>query len=353
MIKYLRLLLFPFALLYGLVVMLRNKLYDWNIFRSVQFELPVICIGNVVVGGAGKTPTTEYLVRLLADYKVAILSRGYGRKTKGFLLADSNATAETIGDEPMQYHQKFPNVTVAVCEDRVKGINLLKADHDVILLDDAFQHRAVRAGFNVLLFDFASFMQWQFLLPMGNLREPFSAYKRANALLVTKAPANLNNEVKDDVRKGFNLNENQTLSFSSIQYGELMSIFEGASVELTTTTEIFLLTGIANPKPLFGYLKGLSPHIHSFEFPDHYDFSREDIKTLVKAFNEHSSKEKIIITTEKDSQRLLGDNLKDLLLNLPLYYLPIQIDLANTDKQTFDKNILDYVASTKRVNRIS
>lgn len=352
MLKYLRLLFFPFALLYGMVVMLRNKLYDWGIFKSVKFDLPVICIGNVVVGGAGKTPTTEYLVRLLADYKVAILSRGYGRKTKGFLLADANATAATIGDEPMQYYQKFPEVTVAVCEDRVKGINQLKDTHDVILLDDAFQHRAVKAGFNILLFDFASFMHWQFLLPMGNLREPFNAYKRANALLVTKAPASLNEEVKADLRKGFNLNAEQTLSFSAIKYGELMPVFEAQKQEITASTTVFLLTGIANPKPLVKYLEGFSPHIESFEFPDHYKFSREDIKKLAKAFNEHSSTEKIIITTEKDSQRLLADDLRDLLLNLPIFYLPIQIDLASTDKQTFDKNILDYVASIKRVDRI-
>lgn len=353
MLKYLRLFLFPFALLYGMVVMLRNKLYDWGIFKSVKFELPVICIGNVVVGGAGKTPTTEYLVRLLADYKIAILSRGYGRKTKGFLLADANATATTIGDEPMQYYQKFPNVTVAVCEDRVKGINHLKDRHDVILLDDAFQHRAVKAGFNILLFDFASFIHWQFLLPMGNLREPFSAYKRANALLVTKAPATLNEELKAAVRKGFNLHKEQTLSFSFIKYGELVPLFDGKAQELTPSTTIFLLTGIANPTPLKKHLAHFSPAIESFEFPDHYKFSSEDIKKLIKAFNEHSSTEKIIITTEKDSQRLLEDNLKDLLLNLPIFYLPIQIDLATTDKQTFDKNILDYVASHKRVDRIS
>jgi len=353
MLKYLRLFLFPFALLYGLVVMLRNKLYDWGVFKSVKFELPVICIGNVVVGGAGKTPTTEYLVRLLADYKVAILSRGYGRKTKGFLLADAETTASTIGDEPMQYYQKFANVTVAVCEDRVKGINQLKDNHDVILLDDAFQHRAVKAGFNILLFDFASFMHWQFLMPMGNLREPFSAYKRADALLVTKAPATLNEELKAEVRKGFNLNGEQTLSFSSIQYGELVPLFGDSPQALTASATVFLLTGIANPTPLKKHLERTSSAIVSFEFPDHYKFSREDIKKLVKAFNEHSSTEKIIITTEKDSQRLLQDNLKDLLLNLPISYLPIQIALAATDKETFDKNILDYVASHKRVERIS
>ncbi|WP_199138288.1 tetraacyldisaccharide 4'-kinase [Pedobacter sp. ASV12] len=352
MLRYLRLLLFPFALLYGMVVMLRNKLYDWGIFKSVRFDLPVICIGNVVVGGTGKTPTTEYLVRLLADYQVAILSRGYGRKTKGFVLADAHATAETIGDEPLQYHQKFPHVTVAVCEDRVKGINQLKANHEVILLDDAFQHRAVKAGFNILLFDFASFMHWQFLLPMGNLREPFNAYRRADALLITKVPVAISQEVKEEIGKGFLLHDQQTLSFASIKYGELVPLFGGENQSVRATTTVFLLTGIANPVPLANYLKSQTPNLVAFEFPDHYHFSQDDIRQLVKAFGEHSSKEKIIITTEKDSKRLLGDNLKDLLLNLPIFYLPIQIDLAVTDKQTFDQNILDYVARTKRVSNL-
>lgn len=352
MLKYLRLLLFPLALLYGMVVMLRNKLYDWGIFKSVHFGLPVICIGNVVVGGAGKTPTTEYLVRLLADYKVAVLSRGYGRKTKGFIVADEHATAETIGDEPLQYHQKFPQVTVAVCEDRVKGINQLQANHDVILLDDAFQHRAVKAGFSILLFDFASLINWQFLLPMGNLREPFNAYRRADALLVTKTPVHLAPELKEEIGKGFLLRENQTLAFASIKYGELQPLFGGQKRSVQATTTVFLLTGIANTVPLANYLKSLSAAIVPIEFPDHYRFSQDDIRRLVKAFEEHSSKEKIIITTEKDSKRLLGDNLKDLLLNLPIYYLPIQIDLAVTAKQTFDQNILDYVARTKRVGKL-
>ena len=224
MIKFLRLFLFPFAIIYGFIILLRNKLYDWGIFKSTKFDLPVICIGNLVVGGAGKTPTTEYLVRLLADDKVAILSRGYGRKTKGFLLADENATAETIGDEPMQYYQKFKNVTVAVCEDRVLGINKLKDTHDVILLDDAYQHRAVKAGFNLLLFDYASVQKSQFLLPMGNLREPWRNYDRAEAVLVTKAPLPLNMVDQIKVRKRIDTRIDQRISFSNISYGQLVNL---------------------------------------------------------------------------------------------------------------------------------
>jgi tetraacyldisaccharide 4'-kinase len=350
MIKFLRLLLFPFSIIYGLIILVRNKLYDWGIFKSTRFDLPVICIGNLVVGGAGKTPLTEYLVRLLDGQQIAILSRGYRRNTKGFLLADESATAESIGDEPMQYYQKFKNITVAVCEDRVKGINLLKANHDVILLDDAYQHRAVKPGFSILLFEYEQLKRWQFLLPMGNLREHFGNYSRANAILITKTPLPLNMMDQVAVRKKIDNRIDQRVSFSGIKYGQLMHLIT-KEVKLDIKEEtIFLLTGIANPKPLGTYLQQFSADIQSFEYRDHHNFSRENINKLINAFNNHPAKQKIIITTEKDSQRLLGGNLKDLLLNLPIYYLPIEIELAPKDKVTFDKNILDYVANAKRIS---
>ncbi|TCC88150.1 tetraacyldisaccharide 4'-kinase [Pedobacter frigiditerrae] len=350
MIKYLRLFLLPFSVIYGFIILLRNKLYDWGFLKSTKFDLPVICIGNLVIGGAGKTPTTEYLVRLLADYKIAILSRGYGRETKGFLLADKNATAKTVGDEPMQYFQKFKNVTVAVCEDRVFGINQLKNSHDVILLDDAYQHRAVKAGFNLLLFDYASTKKFQFMLPAGNLREPWRNYDRAQAVLVTKTPLPLNMMDQIEVRRKIDTRIDQRISFSSIKYGNLIHLHTEETEEVKAGNVIFLLTAIANPKPLKSYLEGFSTEIQQFEYPDHHNFSSENINTLINAFYNHPAKQKIIITTEKDSQRLLGDNLKDLLLNLPIYYLPIEIELAPKDKFTFDKNILDYVANHKRIS---
>jgi tetraacyldisaccharide 4'-kinase len=327
-------------------------MYDWGIFKSTQFNLPVICIGNLVIGGAGKTPTTEYLVRLLAGYKIAILSRGYGRKTKGLVVAKEDATAQTIGDEPMQYHQKFPNVTVVVCEDRVTGINFLKDTHDVILLDDAYQHRAVKAGFTILLFEFEKLLKKQFLLPAGNLREHFSNYDRANAVLITKSPAPVNIVDQIEIRRKIDVSLEQRISFSSIAYGKLTRIFNKETLETQNLTEktIFILTGIANPKPLYEYLNSYTPHLVKFEYPDHHDFNRDDLKKLINAFSSHPAKEKLVITTEKDSQRLLSDNLKDLLLNLPLYYLPIEIALAPKDKLIFDQNILNYVANAKRVS---
>lgn len=351
MINILRYFLFPISFIYGFIILVRNKLYDWGIFKSTKFDMPVICIGNLVVGGAGKTPTTEYLVRLLADYKVAILSRGYGRKTKGFGLADGYSTAQTIGDEPLQYYHKFKNVTVAVCEDRVYGINQLKSTHDVILLDDAYQHRAVKAGFNLLLFEFDKLFKWQFLLPMGNLRESFSSYHRANAVLITKSPVPVNIVDQISIRKKIDLTIEQRISFSSIRYGELIHLVDKQQIapEINGQT-LFLLTGIANPKPLLAHLKQFSNQVIQFQYPDHHQFTEDNVKLLISAFELHPAKEKMIITTEKDSKRLLGDNLKDLLLNLPIFYLPIEIELASKDKFTFDKNILDYVASAKRID---
>lgn len=350
MLTYIRLLLLPFSPMYGFIVFLRNKFYDWGIFKSTAFNLPVIGVGNLVLGGAGKTPVTEYLVQLLAHYKVAILSRGYGRKTTGFILADARATAQTIGDEPLQYFKKFAHVTVAVCEDRVKGIEALKQNHDVILLDDAYQHRRVRAGFNILLFEFDKLTKWQFLLPAGNLREPFAGYKRANAILVTKSPALLNKIDQLAANRKFDLNVGQRLSFSSLNYGALISLFNPELKADFAGYEVFMLTGIANPQPMFAYLSQLAATIHQFDYPDHHTFTLQDLKKLQIAFEENTSDKKIIITTEKDTQRLLTDDFKDLLLNLPIFYLPITVVLAPKDKLHFDTKIIDYVTNTKRIS---
>ena len=352
MLKYLRLLLLPFNAIYALVVFVRNKFYDWGIFKSTSFDLPIICVGNLAVGGSGKTPTTEYLVRLLSEYKIAILSRGYGRKTTGFILANNTATAETIGDEPLQYFHKFKNVTVAVCEDRVTGINQLKDSHDVILLDDAHQHRKVKAGFNILLFEFSKIKGFQMLMPAGNLREPFSGVKRAQEVLITKAPQEIPATVKQKISSKLNLNTQQGLTFAHINYQKLKHLYSGEEIDFTASQEVFLLSGIANPTPLKQYLESKKMNIHSFEYPDHHRFTEKEIEALVNAFREHPAKAKIIVTTEKDGQRLLDNNLRDLLLNLPIYYLPIANEINAVDKSRFDQKILDYVAHTQRSNKI-
>ncbi len=355
MLKYLRLLLFPFSILYGLVVFARNKLYDGGILKSVQFELPVICVGNLVVGGSGKSPVTEYLVHLLADYKIAILSRGYGRKTKGFILADQRATVETVGDEPMQFYNKFNKeavsglqVTVAVCEDRVYGIQQLKDQHDLIILDDAYQHRAVKPGFNILLFEYHKLLTRQFLLPAGNLREAFSGYKRAQMLLVTKAPKALDKQQEQQCTSKFPAKQ---LAFSTLKYDDLVSLYRRETKPCTALKPdvmVFLLTGIANPDPLVEHLSQFTTKMVHHEYPDHYQFGTADIEKLIKDYKRHPATEKIIITTEKDAQRLLNAVLQKLLLNLPVFYLPVKIDLRGGDKVTFDQKILDYVSITTR-----
>ena len=350
LLKYLRFLLLPFSLIYGVAIVIRKKLYDWGVIRSVKFDLPVICVGNLAVGGSGKTPTTEYLVRLLADYKIAILSRGYGRKTKGFILADDIATAETIGDEPLQYHQKFENITVAVCEDRVAGIEKLKENHDLIILDDAFQHRAVKAGFNILLFEFQKLGTLQFLLPAGNLRDVFSSRKRADVLLVTKSPVPLLHVAQQASVNELQPNRNQPVLHSYLKYGLLQHLYKAESRILDSIKdyEVFLLTGIANPEPLVNELEKYSKTIKHLEFPDHYAFKEVDIKKLKLTFEAGIKKDRIIITTEKDSKRLRATGFEDLLVNLPVYYLPIEVDLFEEDKINFDELILNYVKSNRR-----
>ena len=343
---YLRLLLLPFSFIYGLVIWVRNKLYDLGMFSSRSFDIPVICVGNLAVGGSGKTPVTEYLVRLLAHKRVAILSRGYGRNTTGFILADHHATAQTIGDEPMQYFHKFSHVTVAVCEDRVTGISQLKEGHDVIILDDAYQHRKVRAGYNILLFEYAKLFKPQFLLPAGNLREPFANYNRAQAVLVTKAPTEVAEGALHAIRKKFS--RSPQVFISSLKYQELRSVFaDRSTVELKKGTMVFLLSGIANPKPLITYLEGIVG-IEHHEYPDHHQFSVADIEKLTRAFRAGTAVNKMIVTTEKDAQRLSDAPLKELLLDLPVFYLPIEVQLHATQEHTFNQNILDYVSGTSR-----
>lgn len=326
--------------------MVRNKFYDVGIFKSTNFNIPVICVGNLAVGGSGKTPVTEYLVRLLSGKRIAILSRGYGRNTKGFILADGTANAATIGDEPMQYYSKFKSVTVAVCEDRVKGITLLKDNHDVIILDDAYQHRRVTAGFNILLFEYATLFKPQFLMPAGNLREPFANYKRAHAILITKAPAQITPISQATIQKKFN--DVQQLFTSSLQYQHLIPIFSGEEpLAISSCSTVFLLTGIANPAPLISYLQPVVT-LHHHEYPDHHQYTVQEINKLINAFNNDPSVQKIIITTEKDAQRLLDAPLKELLLDLPVFYLPIQVALHQAVQHTFDQKILDYVSGTTR-----
>ncbi len=342
---YLRWLLFPFSLLYGLVVVIRNWCFNAGILKSREFDLPVIAVGNLDVGGAGKSPMTEYLIRLLkGNYKLATLSRGYGRKTKGFLLADAPAQASDIGDEPAQFKNKFPNVTIAVAEKRVEGIEQLQSSHDLIILDDAYQHRAVKPGFSILLFDYNRISEPRLLLPAGNLREPFAGRKRADIIVISKCPSALERKDQFEAKNRVKPFPNQAVFFTSISYLPLQDM-NGQVTDsmIDDTTTVFLLTGIANASPLLEHLKKQTPHIVHHKYPDHHQFSLKNISKLAEDFLACTAQKKLIITTEKDAQRLGEQELQQVMKKLNILVLPIGIEFLNNQQKQFDKLVTDYV----------
>ncbi|MBS1533338.1 MAG: tetraacyldisaccharide 4'-kinase [Bacteroidetes bacterium] len=347
--KHPRWLLFPFSLAYGLVVVIRNWLYDAGIFKSRQFSIPVISVGNLEVGGAGKSPMTEYLVRLFKDdHRVATLSRGYGRTTKGFLTAPiaigATATATEIGDEPAQFKHKFPDVTVAVCESRVRGIDELKHTHEVIILDDAYQHRAVKPGFSVLLFDYGKIKEPHLLLPAGDLREPMSGRWRADVLIVSKCPNDISIEEQGKIAALLEPLPYQYLFFTTIAYQPLENIRRGnTNAVIDQDTTVFLLTGIANPTPLVNYIKNYTQNIIHHRYPDHHRFSLKNISKLAEEFNSSAAHKKLIITTEKDAERLLEHDLEQHAKALPILILPIATEFLDVGGAQFDHLVKEYV----------
>jgi tetraacyldisaccharide 4'-kinase len=333
----LRKLLFPFAILYGFITSIRNFLFDKGVLKSTSFDVPVIAVGNLSVGGTGKTPQIEYLIRLLSDkYKVATLSRGYKRKSKGFVLADQKSNAEILGDEPFQFYQKFPNVMVAVDANRTNGIQQLLSQNEkpeIVLLDDAFQHRKVKAGFYILLTSYGDLYADDFMLPTGNLRESRSGAERANIVVVTKCPKVLSDEKQAEIRLKLKLNCSQQIFFTFIDYDEVIfGVSEKMAVSEIKSESKVLLAGIAKPKPFFDYLK--NDHDECLTFPDHHHFSDADLDAI-----QNKANGKKIITTEKDYVRL-----KDSKLVSQLYYLPIKSTFIN-HQQNFDATILEYVKS--------
>lgn len=335
----LRKILFPFAILYGIITTIRNFLFDKGILKATSFDLPVIAVGNLSVGGTGKTPQIEYLIRLVSNqYKVATLSRGYKRKSEGFVLADANANAEILGDEPFQFFQKFPTVQVAVDANRTNGITQLLSlpnKPDLILLDDAFQHRKVKAGFYILLTSFDELYSDDFMLPTGNLRESRSGAKRANLIVVTKCPKDVSNTQKQKIREKLKLSNTQKLYFTFIDYDDAVySNDEKIAVSEIKNDEKVLLAGIAKPKPFFDYLKNEKDVC--LTFPDHHSFSEKELEDI-----QQKAKSKKIITTEKDYVRL-----KDSKILSQLYYLPIKSSFI-ANQESFDDSILDYIKSFK------
>jgi tetraacyldisaccharide 4'-kinase len=356
--KYLRWLLFPFSLLYGLAVIIRNWFYDAGLFKSDRFNVPVISVGNLDVGGAGKSPMTEYLIRLLKDnYKLATLSRGYGRKTKGYVDAAGTVmqqslpthyspltTAGQLGDEPAQFHHKFPAITVAVCEKRAEGIKRLLPAHEAILMDDAYQHRAVTPGLSILLFDYNRVYEPHLLLPAGNMREPFSGRWRAGIIIVTKCPDTLTVDEQTRLVERLEPLPYQHLFFTSIAYQPLQDR-EGRPMDavIDSDTTVFLLTGIANAQPLLQHINGYTPHIIHHNYPDHHQFTLKNITKLAGEYSACASQKKIIITTEKDAQRLGEQELLPVVNQLPFLVLPIGLSFLNDDQGRFDQIVIKYV----------
>ncbi len=351
--QFLRFLLLPFSLVYGAVMWLRNFLFDRNMLKSTSFKIPVIGVGNLSTGGTGKTPHVEYLVRLLKEeFKVATLSRGYGRKTKGYFLVSGPSNTDMIGDEPMQYHSKFKDILVTVGEDRVAAIeNLLRNETkpEVVLLDDAFQHRSVKPGINILLIEYDKVMDVDYPLPAGNLREWKPGMKRADIIIITKSPSILVPIERKRIIEHLKPASNQQVYFTHYKYGEFTKLtgkqgmmFMSSSYYLEKRFTIVLVTGIANPSGMVEYLRRHTDKIESIAFPDHHQYSVRDIRKIQETFDNIANPSKIIVTTEKDAMRLKHPELEEAIKQLPFFYLPIEV-LFHNEKEKFDQIITDYV----------
>jgi len=354
--------LFPFTILYGIGVWFRNVLFDFDILRGKSFELPIISIGNLAVGGTGKTPHIEYLIRLLMEKtSLAVLSRGYKRKTSGYVLADENSSFRHIGDEPYQIHLNFPHIPVAVDVNRVHGVECLSKNHDLnidtVLLDDAYQHRWIKPGLNILLTDYNHLFVSDSLLPLGNLREPAGRKDRADIVIVTKTPANVTPIDLRVIYSQLQLHPFQKLFFSTFVYGKLVPFMKSedrmnSSVSFSTLEKddvILLVTGIANPESLIRELKRQNKQLVHLCFNDHHQFTKGDINQIEKKYLSliKDGFKCIIITTQKDAARFSAMNLPEEMKKL-MYVLPIEVQFINNSQELFNKTIINYVNTNKR-----
>ncbi len=345
----------PFSWLYGLGVNIRNMLFEVGLLKSRSFDVPIISVGNITVGGTGKTPHVEYLIELLRyKFNVAVLSRGYKRKSRGFIIADNNTKVDAIGDEPYQMKTKFPQVTIAVDKDRCHGIeqltdNSIAKDIDVILLDDAFQHRYVKPGVNILLVDYHRLIIYDTLLPAGRLREPLSGKNRADIVIITKCPVTLKPMDYRVITKAMNLYPYQQLYFTCIDYKNLAPIYCGEERPLDSIANenVLLLTGIASPEQMKMDIEPHCKSITTMTFGDHHDFNAKDIEQINSTFAEMPSP-KIIITTEKDSTRIFGHEGLSEEVRHNMYALPIRVKFMLEQEDSFNENIIGYVRKNSR-----
>ncbi len=340
-------MLLPLSKIYGFAVGVRNLMFKWHILKQREFPVPVVVVGNISAGGTGKTPHTEYVIDLLRyKYHIGMLSRGYKRKTKGFVLATSRSTPLDIGDEPYQIYQKFGrDISVAVCEDRCTGIEeLLRLDPriNLIVLDDAFQHRYVKPTVSIVLTEFNNPVFFDKLLPLGRLREPAKAIYRADMVVVTKCPPQLKAIEYRIFKNNLKLFPYQKLFFSRFNYTSLRPLFPDIRKDaphmswLGPDDTVLVLSGIANPKPLVRYLKGFKATIKVKVFPDHHNFNRKDLDAITKRFNELEGKQKIIVTTEKDAVRLINNPYFPHQLKPYIFYQPVDVTFDPMNVDSFD-----------------
>lgn len=336
MLRLIRYLLLPFSIIYSIITWSRNKLYDLNLLKSKSFDLPIVVIGNLALGGTGKSPMVEHILHIVNPLiKVTVLSRGYGRKTKGFRYVHETDEAINVGDEPLQIKRKFKENTVVVCENRVHAIEKIKNKTDAVLLDDAYQHRKLKPTFSILLFDYYSLNKPIITLPTGNFRDTLLESKRADIIVVTKSPSEINEVTKKNIVNRLKKHSDAPIFFSEITYQTLLtSSKQETDIRFFLEYHAILLTGIANPAPLYEYLVEKVKSITTIKFPDHHVFSEKDLLKIEHLFDNLPSK-KIIITTEKDIQRLP----QDFVLKLPTYYIPIQQNILFNQSEEFNSLI--------------
>ena len=352
LLRPVRMLLFPFSLVYAGAIWMRNKMFDKGWLSSSSFNLPVIGIGNLAAGGTGKSPMVEFILSTFKNqFTLAVLSRGYKRKTSGYTLANETSTALTIGDEPMQFYNKFPDVTIAVGEERIVAIPQLLhdvPDTEVIILDDAFQHRYVQPGLNILLTDYNNLYTRDWFLPTGDLRDMPSSYKRADVIVVTKCPPDLSEALKQDVIAELKPLAEQQVFFTSIRHGLPYHLITKEKKPLNDTMEVLLVSGIANPKPLKKYLSDTTSTYYEILYADHHIFTIDDLKDIRKRFENISSDNKVIVTTEKDAMRLT--KFRHELQDYPIYVIPIEIKFLFNDEKVFTELISNFIHTFKQKN---
>lgn len=349
-----RILLAPIALLFGFAVKVRNLLFDYKILKSKDVGRHTICVGNLTVGGTGKTPHVEYLVNLLSPkYRIATLSRGYKRKTKGFRYADSDSTAELVGDEPLQMKTKFPDITVAVDGNRFRGATRIINDFphtEVILLDDAYQHRYIKPGFSILLVDFNNLITRDHFLPFGRLRDSVKEKSRADIIIVTKCPKSIKPIDQRVITKEIGPFPYQSIFFSNFDYGKPIPVFGHIDNELsiTKTTKSMAIAGIANPLPFFDHIHETTTLVQKNAFPDHYPFSEKKIKAIFESFSNIEGQNKAIFTTEKDAVRIRSFSNLDDEIKRSIFYVPIEVNFRGDTMADFNLKIESYVRTSKR-----